>query len=392
MKEPRQPSRRELLIQGGSTLAVLALFDSPLFAQQWGASTGERVIPFLDQPPEPPEAAIDAYGRLSALDWQELDSWLTPIEDFFQVGHYNKPVIDAESWRLQITGLVERPRTYTLAELKALSRREVFYTMECSGNNGFDWFVGGIGNAKWAGTPLASILEAAGIQDEGREVVFFGADAGEEVVRDIKMRQAFSRGMSVDEAMDPALLLCYEMNGELLPHLNGFPVRLIAPGWYGIANVKWLERVEVIDQRWAGRFMARDYVTIREEPREGGETVWTQKVVGRTLLKSVTAKLTDKGGRYRIYGAAWGAPVQRVEVRVDEGPWMQATIDKGQEHEFAWKFWHVDWPDPSSGEHSITSRAIDVQGNTQPTMDDPRIANKYTYWESNGQIARRVRI
>jgi DMSO/TMAO reductase YedYZ molybdopterin-dependent catalytic subunit len=350
------------------------------------------VIPFLDQPPEPPAEVVAAYGRLSALDWQELDSWITPNEDFFQVGHYDKPVLDPETWRLEIGGLVDRPRTFNLAEIKAIPRQEVLYTLECSGNQGFDWFAGGIGNAKWAGTPLAPILEEAGLRDGAKEVVFFGADAGEEEVRDIKMKLNFSRGMSVDEALDPAILLCYEMNGEALPHLNGYPVRLIAPGWYGIANVKWLVRIEVMNQRWAGRFMAKDYVTIREEPRGDGKTLWTLKTVDRSLLKSATAKVTEKNGGYRIYGAAWGAPIQRVEVRVDDGPWMEATLGEGKEHPHAWKFWHLDWPEPTAGVHTITSRAVDTAGNLQPALDDPLIKNKHTYWESNQQITRRVQI
>src|SRR6202022_2720554 len=107
---------------------------------------------------------------------------------------------------------------------------------------------------------------------------------------------------------------------------HGFPLRLIAPGWYGIANVKWLKRIEVRDTRFMGRFMARDYVTIREEQR-GGETVWAETSVGRALLNSVPAKVTRKDGDYRIVGAAWGAPIARVEVQIDSGSWVLATID-----------------------------------------------------------------
>jgi DMSO/TMAO reductase YedYZ molybdopterin-dependent catalytic subunit len=273
-----------------------------------------------------------------------------------------------------------------------MPRRESYFTLECAGNQGFDWFQGGIGNAKWAGASLAPFLEKAGIRQGAREVVFFGADSGEEEVRDIKMQQAFSRSMSVDEALDPELMLCYEMNDEPLPHLHGHPVRLIAPGWYGIANVKWLVRIEVTDQRWAGRFMAKDYVTIRDAPGPDGEKVWTQSVVGRSLLKSVTAKVTEKDGKYRIYGAAWGAPIHRVELKIDDEPWVEATLGQGTEHKFAWKFWHLDWTRPTTGVHTITSRAIDTAGNLQPSMDDPLIANKHTYWESNGQITRRVQI
>jgi DMSO/TMAO reductase YedYZ molybdopterin-dependent catalytic subunit len=385
-------SRRDFLIRGSSVLAALALSDSPLFAQILPTSEGETVIPFLDQAPVPPDEAVRQYGELNTRNWDQLSSWMTPNKDFFTVSHYNRPALKAEDWRLHIGGLVERPTSLTLEQIQARPRQEVTFTLECGGNHGFNWFTGGIGNARWAGTPLAQMLQAAGIKKNGIDVVFFGSDEGDEEVRDIKMKQNFSRSMSVEEALAPSNLLCYEMNGELLPPLHGFPLRLIAPGWYGVANVKWLKRIEVVDKRWAGRFMAKDYVTIREERRENGEVVWTQKTVGPALLKSMTAKVTRKDRTHRIYGAAWGRPIQRVEVRIDEGPWRAATIDRGQEHEFAWKFWHLDWEDAAAGEHTVTSRAIDRAGQIQPAMSDPVIANKRTYWESNGQITRRIRI
>ena len=384
-------SRRDFLIQGSSAFVLLALMERSLWAQIQNASEAEKVVPFLDQPPAPPDAVIQQLGELNQLNWQQLTSWITPNGGFFNVSHYNRPVIRPEDWRLEIGGLVERPVSLTLDQLKARTRQEVVFTLECSGNHGFEWFVGGIGNAKWAGTPLGPLLKEVGVKKKGLEVVFFGSDQGEEEVRNIKMTQNFSRSMSLEDALAPTNMLCYEMNGEALPQLHGFPLRLIAPGWYGVANVKWLTRIEIIDRRWAGRFMAKDYVTIREEPREDGRKVWTQKVVGRSLIKSVTAKVTVRDGRYRIYGAAWGAPIQHVDVRVDEGPWRPATIDQGQEQEFAWKFWHLDW-EATPGDHTITSRAIDTTGNIQPAMTDPVIAGKRTYWESNGQITRRIRI
>jgi DMSO/TMAO reductase YedYZ molybdopterin-dependent catalytic subunit len=325
------------------------------------------------------------------LQWEQLDSWLTPNDKFFTVGHYNKPSLDEKNWTLEVTGLVKRPLSFTVQELKARPRQEVIFTLECSGNHGFPWFLGGIGTAKWAGTPLAPILQEAGVLDNGIEVVFFGSDAGEEVVRGIKMPQNFARSMSLADAMNPHNLLCYEMNGVPLPQAHGFPVRLIIPGWYGIANVKWLQRIDIMDTRYMGRFMARDYVTIREEQRHG-ETVWTETSVGRALLKSVPAKVIRQNGHYHIVGAAWGAPIQRVEVQIDGGPWTPATIDRDQEAEFAWKIWSLDWEKPTPGEHTITSRAIDTAGHIQPAMDDPRIAKKRTYWESNGQVSRRIRI
>jgi DMSO/TMAO reductase YedYZ molybdopterin-dependent catalytic subunit len=372
-------------------LAALSLLDSPFASQLWASTSGEQVIPFQDQPPPPPKEVIQQYGDLSKINWEQLGSWITPNADFFDVSHYNRPVIRPEVWRLEIGGLVDRPRVFTLEEIQALPKQEEMFTIECAGNHGFEWFVGAVGNAKWAGTALAPILQHAGIKKEAVEVVFFGSDEGEEEVRGIKMPQFFSRSMSIQEALAPTNLLAYEMNGEPLPYLHGFPVRLIAPGWYGVANVKWLKRIEVIDTRWAGRFMSKDYVTIREEPLENGQTIWTQKVVGRALPKSITARVTHRQGRHRIFGAAWGGAIQSVEVKIDGGPWQSATIDRGHDHDFAWKFWHLDW-DPQPGDHTIVSRAIDKAGRVQPAADDPLIVHKHTYWESNGQITRRIHI
>ena len=137
--------------------------------------------------------------------------------------------------------------------------------------------------------------------------------------------------------------------------------------------------------------MGRDYVTIREEDHDG-ETVWAETSVGRWRLKSAPARVTQVGSDYRIVGAAWGAPIDRVEVKIDDGPWMPATIDESETAEHAWKIWSLDWPNPTAGEHTVTSRAIDTAGQIQPAMDDPIIAKKHTYWESNGQVTRRIRI
>jgi DMSO/TMAO reductase YedYZ molybdopterin-dependent catalytic subunit len=377
-------------MQGSTALAGLVLLHSPLLVQAFPRWPGEEVMPWVDQPPPHPRPQVVS----NQLRWEELDSWITPNAKFFRIAHYQGPLgptLDDKQWKLEITGLVKRPLTVTLSQLKARPRQEVIFTLECSGNHGFPFFIGGIGTAKWAGTPLAPLLQEAGVLDRGIEVVFVGSDAGEEEVRQIKMHQNFARSMSVADAMNPNNLLCYEMNGEPLPQPHGFPLRLIAPGWYGITNVKWLKRIEVRDTRFMGRFMGRDYVTIREEQREG-ESVWMETSVGRALLKSVPAKVTRKNGQYRIIGAAWGAPIQRVEVQIDGGPWVLAAIDRSEDAEFAWKIWSLEWQNLSAGEHTIVSRAIDTMGQIQPAMEDPWIAKKRTYWESHGQVTRRIRL
>jgi DMSO/TMAO reductase YedYZ molybdopterin-dependent catalytic subunit len=379
--------RREFIVQSSVVLAGIAGLYASRMAQAFPTRPRELVVPWLDQPTANP----DPVGIQTQLVWEDMNTWITPNDKFFSISHFNRPSIDEKSWSLEIGGLVKKPLKLTLADIKARPRQEVVFTVECSGNHGFPFFTGGIGNARWAGTPLAPILQEAGTLDNGIEIVFFGTDSGEISVRDIKMQQNFMRSMSLADAMNPENLLCYEMNGATLPPANGFPLRLIAPGWYGIANVKWLKRIDVRDTRFMSLLMARDYVTIREE-EHNGETVWTETSVGRALIKSAPAKVTREDSAYRIIGAAWGAPIDRVEVQIDQGPWVTATIDHSEEAEHAWKIWSLDWPNPSSGAHTVTSRAIDSNGRIQPAMDDPLIAKKHTYWESNGQVTRHIRI
>ncbi len=385
--ERHEISRKAAMVQGGAALAGLALLRFPVPAEAFPQRAGEVVLPWLDQPA--PNAAPNVVPN--QLQWEKLDSWLTPTDQFFTVHHYNLPVIAEKDWGLQIGGLVQNPGTFTLADLRARPRQEVTFTIECSGNTGLPWFTGGIGNATWAGTPLAPVLQEAGILDGGIEVVFWGTDSGIESVRGSNYREPFGRSMSLADAMSPDNLLCYEMNGAPLPQRHGFPLRLIAPGWYGIANVKWLRRIEVLDRRLENRFMGRDYVTIREE-QVGGTTLSRFTSVGRALLKSAPAKVTSKDGTYQIMGAAWGAPIARVDVQIDSGPWQPATIEPREGDGVAWTFWSMDWSKAGPGVHTVTSRAVDTEGHIQPAMDDPLIATKQTYWESNGQITRRVRI
>ena len=382
--------RRDFVLKGSAALAALTLIQAR-FANAFPSRAGETVLPWLDQPaPNPVPEVIK-----SQLVWEDLDSWITPNDKFFSIAHFDRPKIDASTWKLEVDGLVEKPMTMSLDEIKQRPKQDVTFTVECSGNTGLPFFDGGIGNARWTGTPLASILQDSAVKSEGIEVVFWGTDVGDiefgDKSRDVKMHQNFARSMSLVDAMDPRNLLCYEMNGAALPQDNGFPLRLIAPGWYGIANVKWLKRIEIRDRRFMSKLMARDYVTIREE-NHNGDTVWAETSVGRALLKSAPARVTRADAGYRISGAAWGAPIAQVEVSVDAGPWMPATIDTSEEAEFAWKMWYLDWDAPAAGEHTVTSRAIDTSGKVQPAMDDPWIAGKHTYWESNGQITRRVAI
>jgi DMSO/TMAO reductase YedYZ molybdopterin-dependent catalytic subunit len=372
---------------GGAALAGLSVLRLSGPTSAFQDDTRGEAIPWLDQPDENPVPEI----IVQQLTWEELDSWITPNGDFFVIKHFAEPVVDEATWTLEISGLVNTPLSLTLADLRARERQEATFTMECSGNSGLPFFTGGIGNASWAGASLVSLLEEAGLQETATEVVFWGADSGEQVWREATITEQFARSISVADATDPNNLIAWEMNGQPLPPLHGFPARLIAPGWYGVANVKWLTRIEVRDTRYQGHFMARDYVTIREEQIDG-ESVWTFTSVAHDRLKSAPAKVTRTGNSYSIMGVAWGAPISSVDVRIDDGEWQPTALDTANSAEFAWTFWTFEWGMPAAGEHTVTSRAVMASGETQPAPDDPHLARKTTFWESNGQITRRVAI
>jgi DMSO/TMAO reductase YedYZ molybdopterin-dependent catalytic subunit len=251
-------NRRELLLSG-ATASIAFFYDRAL-----GQPAGTKLIPWSDQPVAVPPPLQSVIKGLTP--WERLDSQITPNNKFFSIAHYNRPQIDAKTWQLEIAGQVKNQTSITLDQLKTMPRQEVTFTLECSGDNGLPFFQSGVGNARWAGTSLAEVLKAAQIKDDALEVVFFGADQGEEVVHqatplEYKFTTNFARSMPVADVMSPVNMLCYEMNGDSLPLDHGFPCRLIAPGWFGIANVKWLTRIEVVNRRFLNRFMGRDYVT-----------------------------------------------------------------------------------------------------------------------------------
>jgi DMSO/TMAO reductase YedYZ molybdopterin-dependent catalytic subunit len=224
-------------------------------------------------------------------------------------------------------------------------------------------------------------------------VVFFGADEKVEKIREKDYPQHFARSLSRSDALREDVLVAYEMNGQPLTLEHGAPLRLVVPGWFGIAWVKWLNRIELLDRRFMGRFMARDYVTLRGE-EQSGRTEWRETSVGPIDVKSVVARavrLADS--TVRLTGVAWtdGTPLQRVQLQIDGAPWKNAHLDD-ERSPYGWRFWHYDWNSPEPGDHTVVSRAIDASGRVQPAADDPAIQLKRTYWEANQQWPRRLRL
>lgn len=385
---PQEITRRDLM--KGSVAAACAAFAQHALPRFGFAELkdGEQLIPFVDPQPMDPKRPM--------VEWQNLESWITPDDEIFAVSHYGMVDVDMSDWHLEVDGLVERPKRFTLDEIKARPRQEHIATLECSGNGASPKFMGAIANARWTGTRLAPLLEECGVKPEGIEVVFFGSDENVETIRDAQYKQNFARSLSLDKALGEHVLLCYELNGEPLSKRNGYPLRLVVPGWYGIAWVKWLSRIEVNDRRYMSKFMGREYVTIRGEQR-GDKIIWRETSVGRMNLKSLVARVVRRPDKsLRISGAAWTngnrAPIKAVELKIDDGPWLATRLDDDHVAKYAWRFWSYDWNDAPAGEHTLVSRAIDADGNIQPSADDPVIKLKKTYWEANEQYPRRIEV
>ena len=388
-------NRRDMLQSSAISVGgLLAWMSQPdfVFADQAG---NEELVPFLDMPRPGP----------NRLDWETLaaDEWLTPQDQVFNVQHYNTPDVKPADFRLEITGLVDKPRTLTIDEIKALPKKDQLMTLECSGNGASKGFMNAVYNSKWTGTPLKPLLEAAGIKAGAIEVAFIGYDHQEEVLRkgtprELKFDVPFGRSLSLKDALELDALLAYERNGQPLEGRNGAPLRLIVPGWYGIANVKWLRRIEVRDRRYMGRYMARDYVTVRAEKR-GDEVVHIETSVGRLNLKSIIARVTRKpavDGKVplKAYGAVWGdgTLIKAVQVKVDGGDWQNANIEAEPNEKFCWRFFSIDLGPVAAGKHVLVSRGIDANGRIQPASTDDEIALKKTYWEAYQQWPRDIEI
>ena len=381
---PEDTSRRKVL-KGGMIAAGAAAAPSfilPALAQ------GERLVPFSDVPESfqiPPQQPNSTYWQ----DTREISEFVTDNEDFYLVQHYGQPEVDNDAWRLRVTGMVDNELEFSLSDLMNGNTVEQQVGFECGGNSQ-RLFHGLIGNANWRGVSLRDILQRAGIQDGAKEVVFFGADVATEEIRGREVDKAFARGLSIPDAMREENMLAFEMNGEPLPHYHGKPLRLIVPGWYGVANVKWLTQIHVQNTRYMGRFMGRDYVTLKKE-NVGGVERWVENSVTTMNLKSSIVRVTEMGGRYSIQGFVLndGTPLRSVEIKIDDGPWQTAEMNPNNT-QYSWKLFSLDWTNPTPGDHTLVSRVTDINDNVQATPAE--LPEKVSYWEDFGQFTRTITI
>jgi DMSO/TMAO reductase YedYZ molybdopterin-dependent catalytic subunit/glyoxylase-like metal-dependent hydrolase (beta-lactamase superfamily II) len=312
---------------------------------------------------------------------------LTPLANFYVRNHFPIPPIDAADWRLEVGGLVPRPGKLDLADIEALPPCFVVTTLECAGNGrtGFDppvegepWGLGAVSTAEWTGVPLIDVLDCVGAQS-GQYVVLRGADRG--VVEESGEPMRFERGMAVDEVRESGALLAYAMNGQPLPPRHGYPLRVVVPGWYGMAAVKWLTEIEVVAEPFDGYYQTTKYVyEIERDGRLVHDPVDRQRV--RSLVVAPAGGDDVPPGDVSVRGVAWSgtAPVDRVEVRAGTGPWQPAELT-GAASPGRWQWWTAVVRLEAPGTTTIRARAIDRAGNAQP--DHPE-------WNRGGYGANHV--
>lgn len=385
----RQTTRREMLKNSSIALAGMGVLGLPEWALP-ALPQEATLVPFTDLPEN---LVLERTPESRIIDIRTISGMFTPKDQFFTTQHLGHPDVDTATYRLRVSGLVDRPLALSLDDLRAMPSRELVFGFECSGNRGP---VNGLSsNGRWRGVPLRAVLDQAGVRPEAREFVFFGADHGEEDVefrgRTYTVDQHYGRSLPRDRALSDEPLLAYSLNDEPLTTHQGRPLRLLIPGWYGAPNVKWLSEIHVQADQFLGKYQARWYRTLKGE-MVNGQMEWTETAITKMRLKSFIARVTREtrdGSRHNVFGVVLhdGTPIRSVEVRVDDGPWEPATLDPATTREkYGWKFFNYTWENATPGEHTVTSRVTDVNGDVQPTAEE--LENKLTFLEANAQLPR----
>jgi sulfane dehydrogenase subunit SoxC len=308
---------------------------------------------------------------LEALGYDE-----TPVGLHYLLIHYDIPAVDADGWRLVVDGHVERPLTLTLADLATRPQVTAPVTLECAGNGrallspraiSQPWLLEAVGTGTWTGVPLAAVLAEAGVRPGALEVVATGLDEGVEGGE----RQHYQRSLPLAEAQQPEVLLAHRLNRAPLPPQHGFPVRLLVPGWYGMASVKWLTRLEVVDEPFAGYQNAVAYRS-RQDPEDPG--IPLGRIAVRALMVPpgvpdfATRRRFVPAAGWELMGRAWSGrgPVTRVEVSDDAGAHWQAAEVAAPPAPYAWQAWRFAWRPAGPGDYVLCCRATDASGAVQP--------------------------
>jgi DMSO/TMAO reductase YedYZ molybdopterin-dependent catalytic subunit len=315
-------------------------------------------------------------GRNHSLPLEALAYDVTPAGLHYLLIHFDVPALDAASWRLEVDGHVDRPLTLDLDALRSLPEVTMPVTLECAGNGrakllprpiSQPWLDGAVGTAEWTGTPLAGVLERAGIRDGTVEVVLTGADRGFQG----GVEHDYARSLPLDEALLPDVLLVWAMNGEPLPPQHGFPVRAIVPGWYGMTHVKWLTRITLVSEPFDGFQQPGTYQFITGDDDPGRPVTRMRPralMIPPGIPQFMTRERVLAAGPVTLRGRAWSGrgAITRVEVSPDAGAsWADAAVSPPPSPH-AWASWSFDWDARDAGEYELCCRATDSTGAVQP--------------------------
>ena len=380
---------RRTILRGGLALAGLGVIGFPEWALPLLAQ-GDTLVPFTDIPDN---VRWEVPPDRRTLDLRTIDGPFTPPDKFATTQHYGHPTVDPATFKLKISGLVNTPKMLSLDDLKKLGGTDLIVGFECSGNRGP--LNGLSGNGKWTGVPLTKVLNTAGVKANAHDIVFFGADHGEEEIEwrteKYKVDYHFGRSLPRDKALSAEPFVAWALNGSPLSKHQGAPLRLLVPGWYGVSNVKWLSEIHAQEEKYVGKFQTRWYRTVRTEMVDG-ELKVSETEVTHMQLKSFVARVTSAGGAHKVLAVVLndGTPIKSVEVKIDDGSWQTATPDPTTKEKYGWKFYTYTWTGATPGEHTIVSRVTDATGLVQPTAEE--LGSKRSFLETNSQVPRKVKI
>jgi DMSO/TMAO reductase YedYZ molybdopterin-dependent catalytic subunit len=381
----RAPMERRAFLQGtAATLPLVSAAGGPILL----AGAEERQAGADRDGAYPGVIVRQSKPENYEFPFPTLHSFLTPNNLFYVRSHFGiHKDVDLGTWRLKVEGRVERPLELSRDDLLAMPSRTQVALLECSGNSrvflvpkaeGVPWELGAVSNAEWTGVPLAAVLERAGLKSDAVEVVCEGADAGELPGNREEPKSPgkihFARSLSLEKARKPEVLLAYKMNGADLPAAHGFPVRLLVPGWYGMASVKWLQRIIVTDRPFPGFFQTMVYSYYQRREGLPSMAPITELQVKAEVARPAREEVVPSGTAYRVHGAAWTgeSEIAKVEISTDGGKtWAEAKL-LDRSVRYAWRLWEYPWQAPArTGRMTIMVRATDARGRSQPMKRDP---------------------
>jgi sulfite dehydrogenase len=380
LPSPTRPLSRRQWLRWAALLGGTGLVSPGCTRQTIEAP--QEAEPYMRFPGKIAMRVINDRAPCLETPWRYYREDLTPNEAFYVRWHLESipTTVDLRTWRLKVAGHVDRPRELSMDELRRMKAASLVAVNQCSGNSrgrfephmpGAQWGDGAMGNARWTGVTVRELLESAGLKAGAKQVTFDGLDEGP-----LPSVPDFVKALDVSHALDGDVLVAYEMNGEPLPMLNGFPVRLIVPGWYATYWVKALTTITVLPHEYTGYWMAKAYkIPANADASESPEDLAKNTVpINRMNIRSFFVRPEPEeqvpaGRPCPLEGIAFdgGRGIRQVEFSADSGAtWTEARLgaDLGK---YSFRRWRAEWTPPGRGSHRLQVRAVNRAGEGQPT-------------------------